>query len=231
MSRSRILVVYFLTLILGYAIFIAPNLLFGIFKIGGGLAGLNLAWIGLFQLVGIVLLLYAALRLLGATFAKIGWDGAFPGKELMIGAVAGGAFALVEMFVVIPAIGGAAEPNVARIIEGMGESWHGLLGYLVLGIVGGGIAEEFFNRGFLINVLRSVFENEQLGLFVSATFSVLIFTLGHMPASISDLTLIVTPTLIYTVLFLATKRLTAPIAAHAFHNGIVVSIIWFRYVN
>ena len=97
--------------------------------------------------------------------------------------------------------------------------------------LGDGLVEEFFNRGFLMNVLRSAFKSERIGFWCAATFSVLIFVLGHLPTSNIDWILIVVPTLIYTALFIVTHGLCAPIAAHAFHDGIVVLIHWFQYVG
>ena len=163
-SRRRIVATWIVTVLIGYAIFIAPNLFFGIFKVGGGLAGWNLAIVGIVQLLGILVLLFVALRSLGATFSAIGWENALRWREALVGALAGLAFVMVEMFVVVPATGGAAEPDVARIIEGMEGSVAGLAGYLILGVVGGGIAEELFNRGFMINGLRAAFTNQRLGL-------------------------------------------------------------------
>lgn len=230
-SRRRIIATYLITMVAGYALFIAPNLIFGIFKIAGGLTGLNLALIGLFQLAAIVLLVAFALRTLGAGFSAIGWDFTVWRSDAAIGAALGLGWALVEMLWLIPAHGGAAEPNVARVIEGIGGSPAGLIGYLVLGVIGGGVAEEIFNRGFAINTLKAAFTNARLGLVVASVVSVALFMLGHIPQSGLDWLTILIPTLIYTALFVATGRLSAPIAAHAVHNAVVVVIIWVRYVG
>ena len=142
----------------------------------------------------------------------------------------GFAWALVEMLVLIPHHGGAAEPNVARIIEGIDGQVVGLVGYLVLGIIGGGVTEEIFNRGFTINVLKSVFANKQVGLWIAGAFSILIFMLGHMPVTAFDWVTILIPTVLYTLLFVGTGRLAAPIAAHAMHNGAVLLLIYGNYI-
>lgn len=229
-SRRRIVATYVVTLFLGYALFILPNLFFGIFKVGGGLTGLNLALIGLFQLVGVTALVWFALRSLGASLTAIGWRFDHWPKDMALGAVAGLAWALFEMLVLIPAHGGAAEPNVARIIEGIDGQVAGLIGYLVLAIVGGGVTEEIFNRGFTINVLRAALDNRRIGLWIAVTLSIALFMIGHLPVTSFDWITILIPTLIYTGLFLATGRLTAPIAAHAVHNGAVLAIIYASYV-
>ena len=229
-SRARLVTTYVATLILGYALFIAPNLFFGIFKVAGGLRGLNLAWVGLFQFVSVTVLVWAALRSLGGSFKSIGWNFDSWPRDIAIGGAFGLAWALVEMLVLIPAHGGVAEPNVARIIENIDGQLAGLVGYLVLGIVGGGIAEEIFNRGFAINVLRPAFANPQVGLWVASSLSIVLFMVGHMPVTAFDWITILVPTLIYTGLFLGTGRLTAAIAAHAVHNGVVLAIIYANYI-
>lgn len=214
----------------GYALFIAPNLFFGISKIGGGLTGLNLAWIGLFQLVAVGLLVWLSLRSLGGTFRSIGWDFSHWPRDISIGTVVGLAWALLEMLVLIPLNGGPADPNVARIIESIDGRIAGFIGYMVLGVIGGGITEEIFNRGFTINVLRSVFKNPRVGLWVAAIVSIVLFMIGHLPSSAFDWVTILIPTLLYTGLFLWTGRLTAPIAAHAVHNGVVLALIYGVYI-
>ena len=229
-SRTRLVTTYVATLCLGYALFIAPNLFFGIFKVGGGLTGLNLAWVGLFQFASVTFLVWAALRSLGGSFRSIGWNfGSWP-RDVAIGGTIGLTWALIEMLVVIPAHGGAAEPNVARIIENIDGQIAGLVGYLVLGILGGGVTEEIFNRGFTINVLRSAFANPQVGLWFASILSIILFMVGHMPVTAFDWVTILVPTLIYTGLFLGTGRLTAAIAAHAVHNGVVLVLIYTNYI-
>ena len=229
-GKPRILIVYFLTIIIGYALFVAPNLYFGIFKPAGGLTGLNFAAIGVFELVTVCLLVRFSLKRLGRDFRFIGWDFSRWRRDTALGAALGLAWALVEMLLIIPQHGGAAEPNVARIIEGVDGEVAGMVGYMVLALIGGGITEEILNRGFAINVLRSVFANPKIGLWIASVFSMIIFMLGHMPVTALDWVTILIPTVIYTVLFVGTGRLAAPIAAHAVHNAVVLAIIYAVYL-
>lgn len=60
---------------------------------------------------------------------------------------------------------------------------------------------------------------------------ILLIIPAFVGASIIDWMLIVVPNLIDTVLFIFTNGLIASIAAHAFHNAIIVLIILFQYVN
>lgn len=228
--RGRTLTIYAAAVVLGYALFIAPNLYFGIFKPNGGLTGENMAWIGLFQLVTVSALVWGALRMLGANFRDIGWDWSRWKGDALLGAALGAAWALIEMLVLIPAHGGAQQADVAQIIAEIGGSGWGLAGYLVLAVLGGGVAEEIFNRGFTINVLRSVFTNRRVGLYVAVTFSIAIFMVGHLPQDGFQWITIFIPTLLYTLLFVRTERLTAPIFAHGVHNALALAIIWFAYI-
>ena len=229
-NKSRILTVYFLTVIVGYALFIAPNLYFGIFKPAGGHTGLNFAIMGLFQLVTVCLLVRLSLKKLGADFRFIGWNFSRWRRDVFVGGGLGLAWALVEMLIIVPQHGGAAEPNVARIIEGVDGEIAGMVGYLVLAVIGGGITEEIFNRGYAINVLRQAFSNPTLGLWVASALSMVLFMLGHLPVTTLDWVTILIPTVIYTALFVVTGRLAAPIAAHAIHNAVVLAIIYALYV-
>ncbi|GFZ99949.1 hypothetical protein GCM10010923_05500 [Blastomonas marina] len=230
-GRGRTLAIYFATIVLGYALFIAPNLYFGIFKPNSGLTGENMAWIGLFQLVTVTALVWGALRLLGTGFREIGWDWSHWKRDALLGAALGGAWALVEMLLVYPSQGGAEHPHIAEIIAQIGGRPEAMLGYLVLGVLGGGVTEEIFNRGFTINVLRTAFADRRVGLYVAASFSIVAFMVGHLPRDGFDWIVIFIPTLIYTVLFVRTGRLTAPILAHGVHNALVLAIVWFAYAG
>lgn len=94
----------------------------------------------------------------------------------------------------------------------------GLLSYMGLGVNGGGIMEEIYNRGYFINVLKSVFKNPEIGLWVSVILSILFFAFGHLSADTLGWLDILIPTIAYTLLFIFTKRLTAPIIAHEIYN-------------
>jgi membrane protease YdiL (CAAX protease family) len=107
----------------------------------------------------------------------------------------------------------------------------GIMSLIALGVIGGGITEELFNRGYTINILQDLFKNKKLGLRFSVVFSIVLFCLGHMPVNALDWFDILIPTLIYTVLFLRTKRLTASIVAHGVYNMIAIILTYFLYYN
>ncbi|WMN13001.1 CPBP family intramembrane glutamic endopeptidase [Marivirga salinae] len=105
----------------------------------------------------------------------------------------------------------------------------GLLSFIALGVIGGGITEELFNRGYFINVLKDTFKNPKTGLWFSAILSILLFSLGHMPSSALDWFDILVPTIMYTLLFISTKRLTATIIAHGIYNMAAIILTYYIY--
>lgn len=230
-GRTKTLLIFCCTIILGFFLFILPNLFFGIFKITGGLTGINLLWCALFQLFSVTLLLYGSLKMLGKSFSDIGWDRSRWQKDSLIGAGVGLAWAALQFGWIIPATGGAGRPDIIQMVEMMDETTIGLISYLALGIIGGGITEEIYNRGYFINVLKDIFMNPKVGLWVSAVLSILFFAAGHLPSSPIMWVDILVPTIAYTLLFICTKRLTAPIIAHGIYNGTAILLVYGMYYN
>ena len=71
-SKTKTIVVFIFTIILGYALFIIPDIFFGVTKINGGKIGINLLFIALFQFLSIITLLYVSLKILKKDFSYIG---------------------------------------------------------------------------------------------------------------------------------------------------------------
>jgi membrane protease YdiL (CAAX protease family) len=228
-SRAKIIGVFVLTIVLGYALFIAPNLFFGISKVNGGLQGINLLLMALFQCVSVVGLIYYSLRALRKGFQDIGWSFANWRSDGLLGLIVGGGWAVLQLAIIIPATGGAERADVAQMIDTMDGTAVGLLSYLALGVIGGGITEEIFNRGFSINVLRTTFRSPRVGVWVASGISVLLFALAHMPTDLLSWFDILVPTIAYTLLFLHTQRLTASIVAHSVYNAVAILSIYFMY--
>ena len=105
----------------------------------------------------------------------------------------------------------------------------GTVSFIALGVIGGGITEELFNRGYFINILKNIFKNPKIGLWVSAILSIIIFSFGHMPTNSLEWFDILVPTIIYTLLFISTKRLTASIVAHGFYNMSAILLTYYIY--
>jgi membrane protease YdiL (CAAX protease family) len=230
-TRTKTLLVFIVTFILGYLFFIIPNLFFGIFKPDGGLSGINLLYIALFQFVTVTGLVYLSLKTLKKDLSFVGLRWKNWKKDTLLGLVVGLSWTALQFTVIIPNTGGAAREDVTQMISMFDGTTIGLISYLALGVIGGGITEEIFNRGFFINVLKDTFKNPKLGLWTAAILSILVFTLGHLPHDLVSWIDILVPTLAYTLLFLFTKRLTASIVAHGIYNFTAILSVYYLYVN
>lgn len=223
-SKAKTIFIFCVTIILGYVLFIIPDVFFGVTKINGGKTGINLLFIALFQFFSITALLYSSLKILKKDFAFIGLRFEHFKGDVLLGILFGAIWTLLQFLVLIPLTGGASRPDINAMLELYDGTLVGTLSFIALGVIGGGITEELFNRGYFINVLKDVFKNPKMGLWFSALLSILLFSLGHMPGSALDWFDILVPTLIYTALFIQTKRLTASIVAHGVYN--MSAILW-----
>ncbi len=230
-SRAKTLVIFILTIIFGFILFALPNLFFGITRINGGLAGVNLLFIALFQLITVCTLVYLSLRLLRKDFRYIGWSGKHWARDSLIGLFFGLGWAALQLGLIIPNTGGAEREDIAQIITMFDGSLLGLFSFIALGVIGGGITEEVFNRGYFITVLKDCFHNPEIGLWVAATLSILFFAIGHLPKDMLGWFDILVPTITYTVLFLYTKRLTAPVVAHGTYNMVAILLTYLIYAH
>lgn len=229
-NRPRNILIFIGTLIIGFAAFVVPNLFFGITKLNGGLTGINLAIIGVVQLVLTLIVLAIALRAHSKDSKWIGWRFTHWPQYAGIGFIAGLAWTIVQHFWLIPATGGAERADVQSVMNMLDGGLGSLLSFLVLAIVGGGIAEEFYNRGYVIRAFQDLFANKQLGQWLAAIFSIAFFALGHLPSGSVEWIDILIPTIGYTVLFIWSKSLIAPIFAHAVYNGSNAVLIYYTYV-
>jgi hypothetical protein len=230
-SRAKTLVIFILTIIFGFILFALPNLFFGITRINGGLAGVNLLFIALFQFITVCLLIYLSLRLLKKGFRYIGWSGKHWARDSLIGLFFGLGWAALQLGLIIPNTGGAEREDIAQIITMFDGSLLGLFSFIALGVIGGGFTEEIFNRGYFITVLKDCFHNPEIGLWVAATLSILFFAIGHLPKDMLGWFDILVPTITYTVLFLYTKRLTAPVVAHGTYNMVAILLTYLIYAH
>ncbi len=228
-STTKTLIIFISTILLGFILFILPNLFFGISKVGGGLTGINLLYIALFQFGSVVLLIYFSLKLLGKKFEFIGWSWENWKKDGVLGLVTGSGWTILQFTWIIPATGGASRVDISQILETMDGTAVGLLSYIALGVIGGGITEEIYNRGYFINVLKQTFKNSKTGLWISAGLSILFFAAGHLPSNSIEWVDILIPTCLYTLLFIYTERLAAPIIAHGIYNMSAILMVHYLY--
>lgn len=228
-SKTKTLIVFILTILLGYALFIIPDIFFGITKFNGGKIGINLLYIALFQFVAITTLLYVALKTLKRNFKYIGLTfERFP-KDVLLGLFFGGLWTLLQFAFIIPNTGGSERADVQGMLNMFDGSLVGTLAFISLGVIGGGITEELFNRGFFITILKDLFRNPKKGIWIAAMLSIFVFSIGHMPTNTLQWIDILVPTIIYTLLFIYTKRLTASIVAHGLYNLLAILLVYYLY--
>ncbi|MCF8242971.1 MAG: CPBP family intramembrane metalloprotease [Melioribacteraceae bacterium] len=230
-SNTKTLIVFILTIVFGYALFIIPDVFFGVTKINGGKIGINLFYIALFQFFSITTLLYFSLKILKKDFSYIGLKFVNIKKDILLGLIFGASWTILQFALIIPNTGGINRPDIDGMLGMYDGSLIGTLSFIALGVIGGGITEELFNRGYFINILKDVFKNSNTGLWFSAILSIVFFSLGHLPSTSLDWFDILIPTLMYTLLFIKTKRLTASIAAHGIYNMTAIILTYYIYYN
>ncbi|WP_299215736.1 type II CAAX endopeptidase family protein [uncultured Aquimarina sp.] len=230
-SKTKTIIVFILTIVIGYVLFIIPDIFFGVTKINGGKIGINLLFIALFQFFSIVALLYTSLKILKKDFSYIGLQFVNIKEDVLLGVVFGAIWTILQFALIIPNTGGINRADIKGMLGMYDGSLIGTFSFIALGVIGGGITEELFNRGYFINVLKDVFENQKMGLWFSAVLSIVLFSLGHMPISALDWFDILIPTVMYTLLFIITKRLTASIVAHGIYNMTAILLTYYMYFN
>ena len=228
-SKTKTLIVFILTILIGYALFIIPDVFFGFTKINGGKIGINLFFIALFQFFAITLLLHISLKILKKDWKYIGLQYTSFKKDALLGIIFGGLWALLQFAFIIPYTGGSDRADISGMLMMYDGSIIGTTSFIILGVVGGGITEELFNRGYFITVLKDIFKNHSIGLWFSAILSIITFSLGHMPRNGLEWFDILVPTVMYTLLFISTKRLTASIVAHGFYNMCAILLTYYIY--
>ncbi|HZG71423.1 MAG TPA: type II CAAX endopeptidase family protein [Chondromyces sp.] len=228
-SKAKRIFIFVSTIILGFVLFVIPNLFFGISKVNGGLSGVNLLAIAVFQFITVCTLIYFSLKTLGKDFLYIGLSAKKWKRDFIIGLFAALALVTLQFGIIIPNTGGAERPDVKEVVQQLDGTAFGLMSLIFLGVVGGGITEEIYNRGYFINVLKGVFNNQSTGLWVASVLSILFFAAGHLPSNSIEWIDILISTITFTLLFLLTKRLTASIVAHGVWNMTAIILVNYLY--
>lgn len=215
--------------VLGLVVFVGSNVLPQL-VLRRPLEGTDYALVGLLQVGLVPLAVWVGLRPLGIGLRDIGWRGRRFGRDLTLGLGVALGFALLQFAVLIPATGGADRSDVAVNAAQIGDSFPGVLGFVVLAWTGG-LAEELLFRGHILTTLRNALGASRTGLIVAAGATVLVFALLHGYqgwAGVVDSGLYGGVAL--TVLFIWTSgRLTACTAAHAGWNSLAAVGIYLWY--
>jgi len=228
-SEFKTISIFAFTILFGYLLFILPNIFFGVTKINGGFTGINLLFTALFQIFSISLFLYFSLKWLKKDFLYIGLSFENWKKDTLLGMTVGLSWLILQFAVIIPLTGGSERTDISSMVSTFDGSLLGIVSYMALGVIGGGITEELFNRGYFINVLKNVFKNHKFGLWFSSVLSIIIFSMGHLPTNSLAWFDILIPTIAYTLLFIFTGRLTSSIVAHGIYNMTAILATYFLY--
>src|SRR5690606_17124443 len=100
-SKTKTLVVFLVTIILGYLLFIIPDVFFGVTKINGGKIGINLLFIGLFQFVTVTALLYFSLKIFRKKFSDIVFTFEYVVSDILLGFLFGGFWTILQFIFII----------------------------------------------------------------------------------------------------------------------------------
>jgi hypothetical protein len=227
-SKARKVGVFVFVLVVGFAMFAGPAIFFQM-GYGGGYEGVNLAILGVVQLILVGVVVFVGLRMLRMQPVDLGLTSQQWRRDALLGVAVAAVWAGLQFAWLIPSTGGASRADIAGILTMVDGSWANVLWYLPLGILGGGVAEEIYNRGFFITVLSDILGNTTVGTGIAAALSVLFFAAGHFPAGWVDWMDILIPSTAYAGLFLYTRRLVAPMVAHALWNTAAVVGIHLLY--
>lgn len=227
-SKSRKIILFIATIIGGFILFVLPNLFFGITKLNGGFNGDQS-------------LFYWSVPV----FDRDSTHWVFPQKKRMEMEIHRTykasdqpydvwpswriRLALIHFLWLKPATGGAERSDIIQMTGMKDDSLITLLSYLFLGIVGGGITEELYNRGYFIRGIEYLFTNKKSGLLIASLSSVLFLVLGHLPHDLISWIDILIPTIVYTILFAGTGSLTPSIVAHSVYNGAAILLVYSQY--
>jgi hypothetical protein len=228
-GRSRWFVSFVLGVVLCLAVFftsnVGPQLL-----LGRDLVGVDYALVGLLQLALVPVAVWVALRPVGLGLREVGVRGDHWRADALIGLGVAVGFAALQFGLIIPATGGAERSDIVVNAAQIGESFRGVLGFVVLAWTGG-VAEELFFRGHFLTTLRNVLGRSRAALVAAAVVTIVVFALLHGyqgVAGVIDSGMF--GGLALTLLFLWRRgRLTACVVAHAAWNSLAATGIWLWY--
>ncbi|WP_028649960.1 type II CAAX endopeptidase family protein [Nocardiopsis sp. CNT312] len=208
--------------------FVGPPLALGVLA-GESPPPPALVLVALVELASAALLVFWWLRRRSLPWTDVGLTSRHWPRDALIGAATVPPRLLIEVGVLIPMAGGARNPGVEEVLATTSAGLAALAATLVLGVVGGGLAEELYFRGFLMGALPKAFAHRRAALYGAAVVSVLLFAALHLPTSVPDVAAIVLAGLVYTGLFLLTRRLAATVVAHSLWNVSVVFTVLAVY--
>lgn len=227
-SRTRWASALFLGTFLYLCVAVASQVIPAVF-LPGDLQGIDYAWIGVIQLVLGLVVIALSLRIVRLKLSDVGLNAPNWQVEAAIGAAIAIVFAALQFLVFIPATGGAERSDVVANLDQIGDSWLGVLGFIILAWTGAAIEEVFF-RGHFLNTLRGLIGGKRIATIIAAAVTILLFASLHSYqgwAGVIDTGLYGGLTL--TLLYLWRQNLTACIVAHALWNTLATLGLFLLY--
>lgn len=226
--RFKSLSMWVSIIVVGFIFFVVSQIPFqmGYF---GGYKGINLTIIGLLQATLVIPLIYFGLRYMKIDLKNIGVSSKKWIPDTLLGVSVAVGWAIIQFAFIIPNTGGADRADISGILTMLDRQWINILWYLPLGIIGGGITEEIYNRGFFIGVIRNIFNGSKIATFFASILAIIFFAAGHLPTNLVEWIDLLIPSVAYTILFVYTGRLAASIVAHSLWNTLAVILVFIIY--
>jgi len=205
--------------------FVVPPLLVGVFAGSSPAPGLLVA-LALVELCLSWGLIWFWLKRRGMSWSSLGTDITRWRSDLGLALVTFVPRVLLEMLVLIPMAGGVDNPGVQEVLDFASAGWFALGATILLGVVGGGLAEEMYFRGFMLGSMPGMYRSSTTALKLLSVLSVVLFAGLHLPGSFPDFISIFLAGLTYVGLYLFTRRLLTVVFAHALWNlGITITVV------
>lgn len=228
-TQGKGLLLWFFIIVAGFVMFVIPQIPFQMGWLGG-FQGKNLTIVALLQGLLVIPLLYWGLRRMKLSFRSIGLTKQLWLRDTGIGIGVAACWAALQFGWLIPSTGGAERADIVEIKNMLDGAWVNILWYLPLGVLGGGIIEELYNRGFIVGVISHLFERSKVAIVAASVFAIAFFAAGHIPTNTTEWIDLLVPSTAYTILYVSTGRLIAPMVAHGLWNSLAAVLVYVLYV-
>jgi membrane protease YdiL (CAAX protease family) len=225
---------WLITLILGYFLWDVGKLLGGIAAVlvaGDENAIMGNFWplivLGSVQVLIILFGLKYVWRIVGGGWETFGLVSENWKQDVLTGGAVGLILALIQFFIVLPLTGGSQRSDVIASAEIFGNSSEGLAGAIIFGLLAGAIAEEVWYRGHLILSMQKLLGGERWALWIATIFSIGLFAYGHAYQGLVGVLNTGLIAVVYTGLFLWSKRLAPGMVAHGVYNTLAFLGVYF----
>ncbi|MEI5906944.1 type II CAAX endopeptidase family protein [Bacillus spongiae] len=215
--------VWCLVIIVGYAFFVLSQVPFQMGFLGG-FTGINITIAALLQGILVIPIIYWGLKYLNLNFKEIGFTTDKWKEDVFLAVVVTVIRSVIFFIWIIP------YTDHSRVLTMLDNNWQNIIWMIPLVSIIGPLTEELFNRGFFIGGIAAIFRGSKIAIIAAALLGVFVFSAGHLPGNTIEWIGILIPSILYTGLFLCTKRLTASIVTHSLWNTVATLYIFWMYL-